>query len=475
MLLIVDSYSCVLITSVVNQHYRLIIIVLTQQSIGAVNNHHLHYAIIISAVCSLFIPTAANGYATNFDYAVQAKWTNNLNFMICLSSIEGNEYEDLFIKAVEEWKAKWNHFAYTLSRASGCHINVHIVKTHSKLTDHGYFVYTYMEYWEHGAITKVDIILPTHAKSTVSKVVKGKAVTTEFVEPLSTTLFYRAALHEFGHALNLGHFDDNGEEPIDIMYAYPASDDQEQSISKRDIEALNWLYLGFFESDITVRTDKKSYDVGDTVKISGRVNPVILDESVRLQVLDLSNKVYASDTVSVSNSGTFTYKLKITSEMDASDSFKVKASYNNMIADASFDVNNPNQVNKELTLMPSAPVNTSKKEEKVTVLDTLIVDNSGSKAASIRSQDQVFISSSLLSSLVEKAEVTYIIQVKSSEGYTVEISSATYNLVSGSSTFAQSWSADSPGMYNIEIFLWKSNPHPEPLISIPIELEVTVA
>lgn len=429
---------------------------------------------MITALCSLFITTAAYGYATNFNYAVQAKWTNNLNFMICLSSIVEREYEDLFVKAVEEWKAKWNHFGYTLSNGSGCHINVHIVKTHSKVTDHGYFGYTYLEYWEHGAITKADIILPTYGKSTVTKEVKGKTVTTEFVEPLSKTLFYRAALHEFGHALNLGHFDDNGEDPIDIMYAYPADDDQEQGISKRDIEALNWLYLGFFESQISVRTDKKSYNPGDMVKISGKVNPVMLDKSLRLEVIDDSKKLYASDTVNVSTSGTFSYKLKIPT--DASGSFKVKASYDNMIADASFDVKNPIKVSEVSPADKDGETNLAFKiQEKVTVLETSIVDQSGSKVTSVRPQEQVFIRSSLSSGLKEQAEVSYIIQVKSSEGYTVEISSATYNMVSGLSRVAQSWMPESPGKFIIEIFLWKGISPPEPLIDAPIELEVTVA
>ena len=436
------------------------------------NNRQLHparYAIMISAVCSLFIPAPADGYATSFNYAVQAKWANNLNFMICLSNIEEKEYEDLFIKAVEEWKAKWNHFRYTLSWASGCHINVHIVKTHPKVTDHGYSGYTYIEYWEHGAITKADIILPTHGKSSISNVVKGKTVATEFVEPLSKKLFYRAALHEFGHALNLGHFDDNGEEPIDIMNAYPASDDQEQGISQRDIEALNWLYLGFFENEITVRADKRSYHAGEMVKILGKVNPVMRGESVRLEVLDANNKLYASDSVTVDTSGVFSYKLKMPT--DASGSFKVKASYYNMIADGSFDINNPNKVKvSEVNLV------NPKIEGKVTVTETLIVDHLGSKAdaTSIRSQEQVFIRSSLFSSLAEETEATYIIQIKSSEGYTVEISSATYNLISGLSTFAQSWLPVEPDKYDIQIFLWKHISSPEPFIATPIELEVIV-
>ncbi len=418
-------------------------------------------------VCGLFVPTVAYGYASSFSYGTQAKWNNNLNFMICISSIEEKEYEDLFVKAVEEWKDRWNHFGYMLSRGSGCHINVNIVKTHPQVTDHGYVGYTSLEYWENGAITKAEIILPTHTKHDVSTVIKNKTVTTEVLEPLSKTQFYRAALHEFGHALNLGHFDDNGEEPIDIMHAYPASDDQDQGISQRDIEALNWLYLGFFENEMSLRTDKKSYNAGETIKISGKVNPVLPTELVRLEIVDLSKKLYTSENVSVDRSGTFNYNLKISPETYLSDSFKIKAFYNNMITDASFSVKHP-EVSEMNYSSPEA-------DRRVTVLETYVANSSGSRVISVQPNEQVFIRSSLFNGLQEQAEATYIVQIKNAEGFTVEISSATYNLVTDLSIFSQSWLPVEPGKYDIQIFLWKGISTPEPYISMPIELSLVVS
>ncbi len=290
----------------------------------------------------MFIPGSTHGYAKNFTYAVQAKWANNLNFAICLSNIQGKEYEHLFIKAVDEWKERWNHFGYTLSYASGCHINVYILKTYSMLEEYGYLGYTKMQYWNGGAIIKADLYLPTSKKVTVSTVAKGKSERSEVLEPLSKVQFYRAALHEFGHALNLGHFNDDGQEPIDIMYAHPASDDQVQDISQTDIEALNWLYLGFLKSEVSVRTDKSSYNAGDTMKISGRVSPVMPNEPVRVEVLDSDKKPYASETVKVDTTGLFACKLKIRPEVEGS--FKIKAFYDDASADGSFDVNNPKRV-----------------------------------------------------------------------------------------------------------------------------------
>jgi hypothetical protein len=418
-------------------------------------------------VCSLFIPVIAYGYSSSFSYATQAKWNNNLNFMVCISSIEDKEYEDLFIKAIDEWKERWDHFGYTLSRGSGCHINAHIVKTHPKVTDHGYSGYTSLEYWEHGAVTKAEIILPTHSKSHVTTVVKNKTVATEVLEELSKTQFYRAALHEFGHALNLGHFDDNGEEPIDIMHAYPAGDDQDQGISQRDVEALNWLYLGFFENEISLRTDRKSYTVGETVKISGKVNPVFPSESVRLEIIDPDKKLYTSDNVAVDRSGTFNYNLKISAEMDTSGSFKIKAFYNSMITDASFNIKH-----HEISEMNYSSPET---DGRVTLLETYIANSSGSKVTSIQSQEQVFIRSSLFNGFQEHAEATYIVQIKDADGFTVEISSATYNLVTDMSIFSQSWLPIEPGKYDIQIFLWKAISTPEPYISTPIGLSLIVS
>ncbi|MEM3084102.1 MAG: matrixin family metalloprotease [Nitrososphaerales archaeon] len=391
--------------------------------------------------------------------------------MICLSSTASKEYEDLFVKAVEEWKSRWDHFSYTISNGSGCHINVHIVSTHSKVTGHGYSGYTYIEYWDQSSITKADIILPTHSKIVFSEVVKGKRVTTESTQPLSKELFYRAALHEFGHALNLGHFDDNGEEPIDIMYAYPADDDQEQAISQRDIEALNWLYLGFFESHLTVRTDKRHYNIGDMIKIYGKVGPVVLQKEVKVEVIGKNDELY-TDNISISSDGTFSSRMKMPTE--ANGSFKVMAFYNGIIADAVFYVGDQDKVSEAGLSQSSFNISNGSKESSVKILKTLLVDAAGSEVTSVGAKEQVFIHSSLLSNLPSPVEATYIIQIKNAAGHTAELSYVTYDLVNGSSTFTQSWIPNEPDIYYIQIFIWNNSPKPEPLTESPVELQFVV-
>ncbi|MGH9879387.1 MAG: hypothetical protein ACRD5H_17285, partial [Nitrososphaerales archaeon] len=186
-----------------------------------------------------------------------------------------------------------------------------------------------------------------------------------------------------------------------------------------------------------------------------------------LEIIDPSKKLYTSDNVSVDRSGTFNYSLKISAEIYANGPFKIKAFYNNMIIDASFNIKRP-EVSEMNYLSPET-------DGRITLLETYVANSSGSKVMSVQSQEQVFIRSSLFNGLQEHAEATYIVQIKDVDGFTVEISSATYSLVADLSIFSQSWLPVEPGKYYIQIFLWKGISTPEPYISSPMELSLTVS
>ncbi|MFQ5941306.1 MAG: hypothetical protein ACE5KA_06385, partial [Nitrososphaerales archaeon] len=253
-------------------------------------------------------------------------------------------------------------------------------------------------------------------------------------------------------------------------------------ISQRDIQALNWYYLGFFGQEVTVRTDKKLYESGETIKILGKVSEVSSGK-VAVKVFDSNKKLYRSDATAIGGSGAFNYKMKVPDEME-SGSYKVKVSYDSIIADASFDIKNNRGSEGDETLISEGdetlisegrdtnlPLAT---EETVNVLSTQIVDHSGSEVGSIQPYEQVYVRSSLSSTFAEQTEATYIIQVKNSEGYTVEISSVTYNLASGLSTFSLSWLPTEPENYDVEVFLWQSISDPVPLIPTCIDLKASV-
>ncbi|MFQ5941689.1 MAG: hypothetical protein ACE5KA_08345, partial [Nitrososphaerales archaeon] len=241
-------------------------------------------------------------------------------------------------------------------------------------------------------------------------------------------------------------------------------------ISQRDIQALNWYYLGFFDQGMRVRTDKMNYETGDIVRISGNVGNVITDKMVSIDVF-ADKKLYTSDNIRVGSSGAFAYELKLPHEMK-DGSYTVKTSYNGAIADTSFEIeNNRTEADENVTEVKYSDMHFAT-DKKITVLNTQIVDYLGSEVLSVHPYEQVFIRSSISSNIAEETEATYIIQVQNSEGYTVEISSATYKAAS-LSKISHSWLPDAQDVYDIQIFLWNSSVS-EPLIPNPITMEVNV-
>ncbi|MFQ5941750.1 MAG: hypothetical protein ACE5KA_08660, partial [Nitrososphaerales archaeon] len=51
-------------------------------SMNGCNFRYAKFVIVVSLAFTLLVPTAVYGYATNFNYATNAKWSNNLNFML---------------------------------------------------------------------------------------------------------------------------------------------------------------------------------------------------------------------------------------------------------------------------------------------------------------------------------------------------------------------------------------------------------
>ncbi len=58
-------------------------------------------------------------------------------------------------------------------------------------------------------------------------------------------------------------------------------------------------------SSITVTTDKSSYNMGDSIVISGKVKPVIAGNPVTILILDPNNLLLQAERISVSPDGIF--------------------------------------------------------------------------------------------------------------------------------------------------------------------------
>jgi predicted Zn-dependent protease len=62
------------------------------------------------------------------------------------------------------------------------------------------------------------------------------------ISSVSDRVFYNMVLHEFGHAIGLGHAIDNGKEPVDPMHHSLLINEDKRQVSKLDVLTLKSLY-----------------------------------------------------------------------------------------------------------------------------------------------------------------------------------------------------------------------------------------
>lgn len=183
------------------------------------------------ALCLLLLaPIAVYGYASSVD--TFSSWKTRI-VTVCISNSAEEQYGQLFMDAIDTWSDSWSYLQFQLGKPfqDACHITAFIVKAHADISSKGHAGITEAKFGSQG-LQEARIIIPTQVEKEDGSTYR-----------VTSTSFYRIAMHEFGHAIGLKHaVDENYSEPIDIMAPILAPDNMKMEISEVDVRTLNALY-----------------------------------------------------------------------------------------------------------------------------------------------------------------------------------------------------------------------------------------
>jgi predicted Zn-dependent protease len=186
----------------------------------------------------IVIPIYVYGYATNISFLDCAcKWDKK-QIIIWIENSQESKYTDYVMEAFNVWHTNFPELRYSIHTDKPAKWDIH-VKIVDKYVDEetpGILAKTDIRAsWGSATIEKVFIIIPTHMA------VFAESEQIQFSE-MNDIMFYNIILHETGHAIGLGHANENEERLIDPMFKYIDSDEEKRTVSKLDVMTLERLY-----------------------------------------------------------------------------------------------------------------------------------------------------------------------------------------------------------------------------------------
>ncbi len=215
---------------------------------------------------------------------------------------------------------------------------------------------------------------------------------------------------------------------------------------------------------ILLEADQDKYTTGDTITIHGKVlNPVKDNTAVVLRVFDPTAKLYTRGQAEIGTDGTFEWTFKVAGGASGGN-WNLRADYMEYSSEFSLNIEKIVVTPAEPAPKGAEPPADKHRNEKVSIMRSLVTDQMRSELSSVHKGQQVTIQSEITNNREINQKFVYILQVKDSHGIVVKLDMAESVLPAGKSfNLGIAWMPDSKGRFLAEVFVWKSLDEPVPL------------
>ncbi len=223
--------------------------------------------------------------------------------------------------------------------------------------------------------------------------------------------------------------------------------------------------------ELSMSTDKPKYKLGETVKVTGSVHPV-LKEDVVMQVFNPSDAQFTLGQLKLLDDGKFSHSFPLKGDLAVAGNYTIMATYLNKTVSSVILVEELPIPAPQPEPKPETP---PKAVSKIAAERVSFVDVMGSEKNSLGVGEQVLVKSKLSNTLSIQQEFAFIVQVKDSKGVVVMLSwfESTLN-AKQTVKVAQSWTPDSEGRFTVQAFVWKSTLDPSPLTIESLQTTIKV-
>jgi hypothetical protein len=193
------------------------------------------YALILLISITLPYPLLAHGYASKIKFSdCDCRWDKS-ELIVWMDNEVEFKYTKIAMDAIDAWENNFDRLSYKIYTLPpdeyDIRITIHKMYGNAVGLPKETIAFTTNEKGGNGELIHAAIDLSVYYRNTYGS-----------ISSVSDRVFYNMVLHEFGHAIGLGHAIDNGKEPVDPMHHSLLINEDKRQVSKLDVLTLKSLY-----------------------------------------------------------------------------------------------------------------------------------------------------------------------------------------------------------------------------------------